>query len=100
MTHALNPAGTADAGAGASGSPPVAHLITEPNIDRPDDFYEALIDMHRDLTEAQSQLVNAKLILLLGNQIGDLGILREAMALARDGVLAGDEAADAGQRDR
>lgn len=48
-----------------------------------DDFYEALIDTHRDLTDEQSALVNAKLILLLSNQIGDIHILREAMALAR-----------------
>jgi hypothetical protein len=48
-----------------------------------DDFYEALIDTHRDLTDEQSALVNAKLILLLSNHIGDINILREAMALAR-----------------
>jgi hypothetical protein len=51
-----------------------------------DDFYEALIDTHRDLTDAQSALVNAKLILLLSNQIGDITILRQAMALARADV--------------
>jgi len=48
-----------------------------------DDFYEALITTHRDLTDEQSALVNAKLILLLSNHIGDISILREAMALAR-----------------
>ena len=48
-----------------------------------DDFYEALIDTHRDLTDEQRALVNAKLILLLSNHIGDIKILREAMALAR-----------------
>jgi hypothetical protein len=48
-----------------------------------DDFYEALINTHRDLTDEQSALVNAKLILLLSNHIGDISILREAMALAR-----------------
>jgi hypothetical protein len=42
-----------------------------------------LIDTHRDLTDEQSALVNAKLILLLSNHIGDIKILREAMALAR-----------------
>ena len=61
-------------------------LNTQPNLARPDDFYEALIDMHRDLSDADSQLVNAKLILLLANQIGDADVLREAMALARQGV--------------
>lgn len=53
-----------------------------------DDFYEALIDTHRDLTDEQSALVNAKLILLLSNHIGDIKILREAMALARADIAA------------
>lgn len=61
-------------------------LNTELNIAAPDDFYEALIETHRDLTPEQSQLVNAKLILLLANQVGDLGLLRQAMAKAREGV--------------
>ncbi|HVO88424.1 MAG TPA: DUF2783 domain-containing protein [Casimicrobiaceae bacterium] len=63
-------------------------LNIEPNLAAPDDFYEALIDMHRDLTLQQSQLVNAKLILLLANHIGDAAILRDAMRRARDGVAA------------
>ncbi|WP_213762312.1 DUF2783 domain-containing protein [Caballeronia sp. dw_19] len=53
----------------------------------PDAFYEALIDMHRDLGNDESQLVNAKLILLLSNQIGDMDVLREAMSMARSGVV-------------
>ncbi len=51
-----------------------------------DDFYEALIDTHRDLTDEQSAMVNAKLVLLLANHIGDIGVLREAMAIARQDV--------------
>ena len=51
-----------------------------------DDFYQALIDTHRGLSDAQSELVNAKLILLLANHIGDLSVLREAMRLARADV--------------
>jgi len=62
-------------------------LNTEANLARPDDFYEALLDMHRDLTDAQSQAANAQLILLLANHIGDLAVLEEAMAFARAGVL-------------
>ncbi len=60
-------------------------LNIEPAITRADDFYEALIDTHRDLTLEQSQVVNAKLILLLANHIGDLDVLRDAMKRARDG---------------
>ena len=48
-----------------------------------DDFYEMLIDTHRNLPESQSAKVNARLILLLANHIGDLSVLRDAMALAR-----------------
>lgn len=62
-------------------------LMTEPNLARPDDFYEALIDMHRDLDDAQSQSANAQLILLLANHIGDQTVLVEAMRLAREGVM-------------
>lgn len=51
-----------------------------------DDFYEALIETHNGLTDEQSALVNAKLVLLLANHIGDLGVLRQAMQLARSGV--------------
>lgn len=61
----------------------MSQLITAPNMVSPDDFYEALIDMHRDLDDAQSQAVNARLILLLANHIGDLQVLRDAMAYAR-----------------
>jgi hypothetical protein len=61
-------------------------LNTQPNLARPDDFYEALIDMHRDLDDAQSQSANAQLILLLANHIGDHATLIEAMQHAREGA--------------
>ena len=48
-----------------------------------DDFYEALMDTHRGLSDEQSQLLNAKLVMLLANHIGDLSVVREALALAR-----------------
>jgi hypothetical protein len=60
-------------------------LTTTPNLARPDDFYEALIDMHRDLDDAQSQTANARLILLLANHIGDHETLLSALRLAREG---------------
>jgi hypothetical protein len=63
-------------------------LNTEPNLAAPDDFYDELIGLHRGLTEAQSALVNAKLVLLLANHVGDPGVLREAMAAAREDVDA------------
>ena len=58
-------------------------LNTEINFANPDDFYESLIAMHQDLTEEQSQMANARLILLLSNHIGDIAILRSAMTQAR-----------------
>jgi hypothetical protein len=53
-----------------------------------DDFYEMLIDGHRGLSDEQSELMNARLVLLLANHIGDLRVLREAIAAARAGVTA------------
>lgn len=66
----------------------MATLNTQPNIAAPDEFYEALLGLHRDLSDAQSALVNAKLILLLANHVGDPQVLREALAAARDEVCA------------
>jgi len=63
-------------------------LNLEANITSPDDFYQELIDLHRDLTDEQSATVNAKLILLLANHIGDMEVLRTAMAAAREDVVA------------
>jgi hypothetical protein len=51
-----------------------------------DDFYEMLINTHRDLSDEQSELLNARLILLLANHIGEIETLREALTLAREGV--------------
>lgn len=51
-----------------------------------DDFYEMLIGAHRELSDEQSELLNARLILVLANHIGDLATLREALAVAREGV--------------
>ena len=66
----------------------MATLNTDPNIAVPDDFYERLIATHRGLSDAETALVNAKLILLLANHIGDPDVLAQAMAAAREGVGA------------
>ena len=66
-------------------------LNTEPNLASPDDFYQMLIETHRGLSSEQSALLNAKLILLLANHVGDLDVLRDAMAKARDGLAAASE---------
>jgi hypothetical protein len=64
----------------------MATLNTEPNLAFPDNFYERLIATHRGLSDDDSALVNAKLVLLLANHIGDAGVLAQAMNAARDGV--------------
>ncbi len=64
----------------------MAVLNVEINLQSPDDFYAALIELHRGLTEEQSELVNARLILLLANHVGDVEVLREAMQRAREGI--------------
>jgi hypothetical protein len=64
----------------------MSDLVTAPNLDAPDDFYERLVAAHRDLDDAQSALVNAKLILLLANHIGDGQVLAQALAAAREDV--------------
>ena len=62
-------------------------LVTTPHFSAADDFYEALIDAHRDLDTAQSHALNAKLVLLLANHIGAGDVLGEALAAARSSVL-------------
>jgi hypothetical protein len=64
----------------------MSHLNLEPNIADMDAFYERLIDTHNGLSDADSQMVNAKLVLLLANHIGDMDVLIEAFAKARSGV--------------
>ena len=58
-------------------------LITTPNLTAPDEFYQALIETHQDLSLAQSQALNARLVLLLANHIGSFDVLREAIRAAR-----------------
>lgn len=74
-------------------------LNTQPNFHTPgrhslrdfspgDDFYQLLIDAHRDLSADDSARLNARLVLLLANHVGDLDAIRQALAIARDGLTA------------
>ncbi len=63
-------------------------LITQAHLESPDDFYAALLDAHRDLALPQSHELNAKLVLLLANHIGELPVLRQALDAARASTLA------------
>jgi hypothetical protein len=62
---------------------PTGPLRTEPRIANPDEFYQLLFDVHRGLSDDQARKVTAKLLLLLGNHIGDIEVLRQAIAIAR-----------------
>ena len=79
------------------------HLNTQPNFGLPgeryrhpympgDAFYDRLVSAHRGLDDAQSEALQARLVLLLANHIGDLRVLDEAIALARQGVAPGEAA--------
>jgi hypothetical protein len=72
-------------------------LNTQPNFHTPgvrtvrdftpgDDFYQLLIDAHRGLSAEDSARLNARLILLLANHVGDLTVIREAIEQARAGL--------------
>jgi len=50
---------------------------------RGDDFYEHLVEAHRGLSEAESAALNARLVLLLANHIGDMDVLSQALHAAR-----------------
>ena len=73
------------------------HLNTLPNFGVPgerslraytpgDNFYEMLIAAHEGLDDEASQRLNARLVLMLSNHIGDLRVLREALQAARQGL--------------
>ncbi len=62
-------------------------LIRSPNIPDPDGFYEQLIAAQRDLSEEQAEMLLAKLVLILANQVGDPAVLAEALSLARSNTL-------------
>ena len=57
-------------------------LVTKPNIPDADGFYAELLAAHKGLTEAESQALNARLVLILANHVGSRAALSEAMALA------------------
>ena len=58
-------------------------LTLAPNIAGPDDFYAELLAAHEGLTKAESDALNARLILILANYVGDRDALRRALAAAR-----------------
>ncbi len=62
-------------------------LNTQPNLQACDDFYEALIAAHQGLSTPESHAMNARLVLLLANHIGDQTMLQHALQLARGSAV-------------
>lgn len=58
-------------------------LITTANLDQHDAFFAELLEAHRGLGESESTALNAQLVLILANHVGDIEVLRAALALAR-----------------
>ncbi len=67
-------------------------LDTQPHLQACDDFYEALISSHNGLTPPESHAMNARLILLLANHIGDQATLLHALKLARGSTVPASHA--------
>jgi hypothetical protein len=62
-------------------------LSTSSNFAKPDDAFRAIVEAHRGLSDEQSADFDAALVLILANHIGDFNVLREAIALAKRGVI-------------
>jgi len=66
-------------------------LSTSSNFAKPDDAFRMIVESHRGLSDAQSADLDAALVLVLANHIGDLDVLREAIELARRRLLDGSQ---------
>jgi hypothetical protein len=62
-------------------------LSTRSNFTNPDDAFRTIVEAHRGLSEEESADLDAALSLILANHIGDLDVLREAIALAKRRML-------------
>ena len=61
-------------------------LQRQPNVPDPDGLYAIIIEAHAGLSEAESVALNARLVLLLANHIGEEVVLREALQVARASI--------------
>jgi hypothetical protein len=62
---------------------PVMPLSTTSNFASPDDAFRLVVEAHHGLDDEQSAVLDAALVLILANHIGDLDVLREALELAK-----------------
>ena len=63
-------------------------LSTTSNFAKPDDAYRAVVEAHRGLEPSQSADLDAMLVLILANHIGDADVLAQAIALAKRRMIA------------
>jgi hypothetical protein len=63
-------------------------LSTNSNFARPDDAFRAVVEAHRGLSDEQSADLDAALVLILANHIGDLDVLKDAIVLAKRRMVA------------
>jgi hypothetical protein len=66
-------------------------LSTSSNFAKPDDAFRMIVEAHRGLGDAQSNDLDAALVLILANHIGDIDVLRDAIALAKRRVVEADQ---------
>ena len=66
-------------------------LSTGSNFVTPDDAFRAVVEAHRGLSEAQSADLDAALVLILANHIGDIDVLRESLVLAKRRMIDGQQ---------
>jgi hypothetical protein len=66
-------------------------LSTSSNFAKPDDAFRMIVESHRGLSDAQSADLDAALVLVLANHIGDLGVLSEAIELAKRRLVDGNQ---------
>ncbi|MDE2376758.1 DUF2783 domain-containing protein [Bradyrhizobium sp.] len=66
-------------------------LSTSSNFARPDDAFRAVVEAHRGLSDEESADLDAALVLILANHIGDIDVLRDAIALARRRMIDGQQ---------
>ena len=58
-------------------------LLTRSNFEKPDDAFRAIVEAHRGLSDQASADLDAALVLILANHIGNFDVLREAIELAK-----------------
>lgn len=75
-------------------------LITTPNVTDPDGFYAELLALHEGRDTNESDAINARLVLILANHIGDRAVLRQAFGLAASAGHSADNQVPSGDTER